>query len=827
MTTNVPFSGSSPFTPRFASSPFLKAGPFDGNLVSGAQSDVALLSGALYVPDTSNCFTDFDNTSGAYDKKIALIESEPARAHNYIPNSTFVGGTASTAATGWSLVSAAGVTASVVGIGTDAEGHTYQDVRFVGTGTGNGACAYRPTDGVAYALATQLSASVKVSLIAGSFANVTTALCQVSARTVADAYVANLFDVVNFVTSVNATHTKFSSAGSTTSATVALARFQIACTYANGAVIDFTVRISQPQLERNRSRAFCPTYGTAIAPQATYFCGWQGTDVSKPYLRSADYSIVPFVSGQNTLGPELVVNGTFTTDLTGWLQRSVSSASVSSGVATTTTTGGAGGLMQELTLVVGRSYLLTGRVRAVNGNNTRLSIINNAESAFVLTGTDTTSATFVTTTIPFVATETNSKVYLRCANVGGVAEFDDISVKELLSGTGETWTPNYTVIDDQGGFERSGSDAYWRNSAGTGGNYVSTPDSVAASITGDLTLIVKAELADWTPAVVPGLAAKGSGTVREYYLQVGTTGTLNLLWYTAGVLVSNVSTAAISATDGTACWIKCIKTAGVKVQYYKSTDYNPDSKTGTWTQIGTDVASVGANPTESSDQVLVGTIFAGGNPVAGKIHYAAAWANTTGEGTPAWEFYPARDATFPASPWLQFDGSNDYLVTNIIPGNYSAGFICAGAVQTEAIGSNNNIFGSADGGGSVRGIRHQINSVGQFRPARFTSAGAVAFSAAGTVVKDMPFITSQSYSVTDATARLNNETKVVNTTAADYTGSTQYALIGVSNNTESGVTPANYFQGHIHALAWLPSIPTEAQEASIKNYIANKTGVTL
>ena len=424
------------------------------------------------------------------------------------------------------------------------------------------------------------------------------------------------------------------------------------------------------------------------------------------------------------------------------------------------------------------------------------------------------------TTGAFTASQptSTSQPYLRSGN------YSDLP---FTSDTGETWATTRTMIDAAGGIEWSGSDAYWRNSAGTIGQYASTPDSVAASITGDLTMIVKITRAN-------GVAEQDciigkyntTGNNRSYRLIVSSTDKLLL------ATTSDGSTVQIGQTTNTVDF-----TAG---KYFTATlDVNDGSGNRVYTFKQ---SSDGINWTtlESSGTVSGTTSIYDGTSVVeigaynlgaaelftGKIHYAAAWANTTGSGTPAWEFYPARDAVKPASPWLDFDGTNDYLISSIIPGNYSEGFICVGALQTEAIGSPNSLFGSSSSD-AVKGVRASVSAIGTTLVARYDGTTNTSTVTTETVTASVLFAFSGVYAVASASAQINAGTKATSAVTRNYTGSTQYALIGATNSVESGVTPSNYLQGHIHALAWLPSIPTEAQETAIRSYIAGKAGVTL
>lgn len=413
---------------------------------------------------------------------------------------------------------------------------------------------------------------------------------------------------------------------------------------------------------------------------------------------------------------------------------------------------------------------------------------------------------------------TNYQPYLRSAN------YSDLP---FTSATGEEWTTTRTLIDDAGGIEWENGEAYWRNPAGTTGNYASTPDSAAASITGDLTLIVKITRANGV-AEQDCITGKynTSGNNRSYRLIVDSIDKLVL------ITTSDGSTILIGQTTNPVDF-----TAG---KYFTATlDVNDGSGNRVYTfkqsSDGINWATLESSSTVSgtttiydgTSEVEIGSYNLGAlESFNGKIHYAAAWANITGEGTPAWEFHPTRDAVKPASPWLDFDGTDYYLISSIIPGNYSEGFICAGAVQTEAIGGINSIFGSSNSN-AVRGVRFLVNATGKIEMTR-TSGSAGAYPASpSNIAKDTPFFATASYWVAGAKVGINGESPTVNAITRDYTGSTQYALIGASNNTESGVTPTIYMQGHIHALSWLPSIPTEAQETAIRNYVASKTGVTL
>jgi len=147
------------------------------------------------------------------------------------------------------------------------------------------------------------------------------------------------------------------------------------------------------------------------------------------------YDVGDYVRYMQT-GVELVTNGNFSEGTTGWTNTAeLQSATVVSGyVRLTVSSGGAAsGITQSLTFVIGRSYLITGRVRSVSGAAVRLAVTNNSFTTTIASGPDITSTVFTDTSLIFTATEINNRVYLRVGSASGVGDFDNISVKELTA----------------------------------------------------------------------------------------------------------------------------------------------------------------------------------------------------------------------------------------------------------------------------------------------------------------------------------------------------------------------------------------------------------
>lgn len=123
------------------------------------------------------------------------------------------------------------------------------------------------------------------------------------------------------------------------------------------------------------------------------------------------------------LGPELVMNGGFDTDVSGWT-RDISW--VASGIARVTTST-ISGPYQTLTTVVGRRYNVTARLLT---STTQARVRINIDNGLITTVAETADVSSGVLTLSFVATSTTSTVYLRNA-AAGITDWDNISVREL------------------------------------------------------------------------------------------------------------------------------------------------------------------------------------------------------------------------------------------------------------------------------------------------------------------------------------------------------------------------------------------------------------
>jgi hypothetical protein len=152
---------------------------------------------------------------------------------------------------------------------------------------------------------------------------------------------------------------------------------------------------------------------------STYTTGWMNGDIKGAFLSDTDDT--------DLVGAELVTNGTFDTDTTGWsAQRGGILSSVSSQLVVENGTAEFGYASQAISTVVGSTYRLTAEIigyttSAVFRVGDNFSGTSNTKVSIVIGSADVT----------FVATSTTTYIYAGPNNntLGETATFDNISVK--------------------------------------------------------------------------------------------------------------------------------------------------------------------------------------------------------------------------------------------------------------------------------------------------------------------------------------------------------------------------------------------------------------
>jgi len=162
---------------------------------------------------------------------------------------------------------------------------------------------------------------------------------------------------------------------------------------------------------------------------------------------------------------------------------------------------------------------------------------------------------------------------------------------------------------------------------GTAGNYASTPDSAAVSITGDIDIRVRVAADSWRPGVSKTFTGKVKNTTnRAYFFDMDSVGRLSLITSpdgTAGNQRQGLLTVATGFEAGSIHWIRVTLDvddgAGNRIyMFYTSEDGR------VWTQLGSTITTAGITSIVDNDSpVEVGALFEGTiQNFSGRIYYA-------------------------------------------------------------------------------------------------------------------------------------------------------------------------------------------------------------
>ena len=138
---------------------------------------------------------------------------------------------------------------------------------------------------------------------------------------------------------------------------------------------------------------------------------------------------------------------------------------------------------------------------------------------------------------------------------------------------------------------------------GSAGNYLSTPDSAALSITGDIDIRVAVAMSDWTPSGSQVLVAKFAESVGDgYEFYVRSDGLLAFSWEDAvGTISTKLSTVVPTIADGALLLIRATLdvnngAVGHDVKFFTKTSTEATARADAlsnsgWTQLGATVTT--------------------------------------------------------------------------------------------------------------------------------------------------------------------------------------------------------------------------------------------
>jgi hypothetical protein len=192
-------------------------------------------------------------------------------------------------------------------------------------------------------------------------------------------------------------------------------------------------------------------------------------------------------------------------------------------------------------------------------------------------------------------------------------------VSAFTAATGEVWSirnPTSRIASGPGGLNLA--------LPGVNGNYASTPDSVANSVTGAITIMCRFAPDTAPPGVDSNLVGKeASGTARMFRLRYLSAGTLTLLLSNDGTnFLQQVSSVPLPITSGERVWVRCEwRPSDGRVQFHYAADQ--ESVPTTWTQLGTDGAIAYPSLFDATGSLEVGGIQGGTTQMyTGRIYRA-------------------------------------------------------------------------------------------------------------------------------------------------------------------------------------------------------------
>ena len=156
---------------------------------------------------------------------------------------------------------------------------------------------------------------------------------------------------------------------------------------------------------------------------SSYNTGWMNGDIKLATLSDTDTTSVT--------GAELVTNGTFDSNTTGWTASSGTTLSVSSSALSVVSGSSDGYAYQAISTVVGETYTLSFDYKKVSGSIgiVRIGTSAGGQENWYSGSTQMTSTTFAPYTNTFVATATTTYLSFWSRATGGEIHYDNISVR--------------------------------------------------------------------------------------------------------------------------------------------------------------------------------------------------------------------------------------------------------------------------------------------------------------------------------------------------------------------------------------------------------------
>lgn len=182
-------------------------------------------------------------------------------------------------------------------------------------------------------------------------------------------------------------------------------------------------------------------------------------------------------------------------------------------------------------------------------------------------------------------------------------------------------------------------DSTYRNYAylpGIAGNYISTPDSVALSITGDIDIRCLCAPADWAGGPYTFIGKFDAAPNKSWFFEIRAGGLLSFTWSEAGTMLKSATSAVpVSFTGSNAGGVRVTLDVddganGFLVSFYESTDGGSN-----WTLLDTQVPYLGTTSIfDSTADLWIGATQSGLTTIfSGKIYAISVRSGIGGSGT--------------------------------------------------------------------------------------------------------------------------------------------------------------------------------------------------
>ena len=307
-------------------------------------------------------------------------------------------------------------------------------------------------------------------------------------------------------------------------------------------------------------------------------------------------------------------------------------------------------------------------------------------------------------------------------------------------------TVSSNVVTEATGSAISTSFAQYLYLPGTSGNYASTPDSVANSITGDIDIRVKVALDDWAKGAFQSFIGgwnSDAANKDRYWFQVGSNDLLQLGWNNGSTGLSIQSSVAPPVAAGAVKFVRVTLdvnngAGGRTGKFYTSDDGI------TWLQLGSTVTQGGVTSiADRAEPILVGALNAGSfGVIDGKIYRAQVLNGI--DGPVVVDFNPA-DAITGATSFVSSATGETWTINQsgspaaamVFPGPGRLGYLAEGAATSRCLHSqefDNAVWAASN-------VTKAANEA--VAPDGTTTADTLTATAAnGTVIQDLGVVAS-------------------------------------------------------------------------------------